>query len=41
MDELTEVDNDEWTDKLEAKADKIENRLGVIEGKIEKRARFR
>ncbi|MCY3767968.1 MAG: ParB/RepB/Spo0J family partition protein [Gammaproteobacteria bacterium] len=39
--ELTEIDDNDWTDQLEAEAGKLEERLEAIHRKIEKRARFR
>lgn len=41
LEELADLPYEEWTDKLEAESDKLEDRQSVIEEKIEKRAKFR
>ena len=41
MDELAEIPDDQWTDKLEAEAEKLEARMNAIMEKVGKRARFR
>lgn len=41
LEELADLPCEEWTDKLEAESDKLEDRQSVIEEKIEKRAKFR
>ena len=41
MDELAEIPDDQWTDKLEAEAEKLEGRMNAIMEKVGKRAKFR
>ncbi len=41
MDELSDIPDDEWTDKLEDEAEKLENRVDAIRERIAKRAKFR
>lgn len=41
LEELSETDDDAWTDKLEAEVEKLEDRLESIDRKIDRRARFR
>ena len=41
IDELTNLDEDEWTDKLEDEAEKLQERMEGIREKVAKRAKFR